>query len=215
MIRKLYEKSELWFALTWIVAYCVLASVGDNLSSDIGILKIVTLPILLLLSITLYAFVKKNRLSDRYGLCRSRLSPSRMLFYIPLILLLTANFWYGIALNASLPETLLYISSMLLVGFLEEMIFRGFLLNAMLKGGARSAIAVLGSEYTSKTYLLSSSPTSFISLAMPIPVGPLITPMRIGPASVGGVVSPQATREKRRVRVRRRERSLTTVRFIV
>ena len=142
MQKKLYEKSEIWFAIAWIIAYCVLASIGDNLSTDIGITKIVTLPILIALSVILYLFVKKNGLSKKYGLCKPQISAARMLFYIPLIILLTANFWNGVVLNTSLTETLLYVLSMLCVGFLEEMIFRGFLFNAMAKNGVKSAIIV-------------------------------------------------------------------------
>ena len=141
-MKKLYEKSELWFALVWIIAYCVLASVGDNLSSDIGILKVVTLPILIALSVILYFFVKKNGLGEKYGLCKPQMPASKMLYYIPLIILLTANFWFGFKLNASPLETVLYVLSMLCVGFLEEMIFRGFLFEAMAKNGVKSAIIV-------------------------------------------------------------------------
>ena len=141
-MKKLYEKSELWFALAWIIAYCVLASVGDNLSSNIGVLKSVTLPILIALSVILYLFVKKNGLGEKYGLCKPQGSASKMLYYIPLIILLTANFWLGFKMNASPLETVFYILSMLCVGFLEEMIFRGFLFQAMAKNGVKSAIIV-------------------------------------------------------------------------
>lgn len=65
-----------------------------------------------------------------------------MLFYIPVSILLTANMWYGFRVNMSLLETILYILSMLCVGFLEELIFRGLLFNAMLKNGKNSAIIV-------------------------------------------------------------------------
>jgi membrane protease YdiL (CAAX protease family) len=142
MIRKLYEKSELWFALAWIIAYVVLASVGDRLSAYIGVSKIVTLPILIALSAVLFLFVKKNGLKDKYGLCKPRVSSARMLLYLPLAVLLSANLWYGVALNVSPEETLLYILSMLCVGFLEEMIFRGFLFKAMAKNSVKSAIIV-------------------------------------------------------------------------
>ena len=141
-MKKLYEKSELMFALVWIIAYCVLASTGDNLSGEIGILKIVTLPILLVLSAVLYLFVRKNGLLQKYGLCKPQITASKMLYYIPIIILLTANFWFGFKMNASLLETVLYILSMLCVGFLEEMIFRGFLFGAMLKNDVKSAIIV-------------------------------------------------------------------------
>lgn len=142
MIQKLYKKSELWFALAWIIAYVILASIGDNLSTKIGISKVITLPILSALSVLLFCFVKKNGLLKKYGLCKPNISNSKMLFYFPLILLLTANLWFGVALNATPIETVLYILSMICVGFLEEMIFRGFLFNAMAKNGVKSAIIV-------------------------------------------------------------------------
>ena len=142
MIKKLYEKSEMWFAIAWIIAYMVLASIGDNISADIGVLKIVTLPILIILSVILVLFVKKNGLSEKYGLCKSEIPASKMLFYIPLIVLMTENLWLGVAMNVSPLESLLRVLSMFCVGFLEEMIFRGLLFNAMVKDGIKSAIIV-------------------------------------------------------------------------
>ena len=56
-MKGLYHKSEIWFAIVWIIAYCVLASIGDNLSKSIGVEKIVTLPILVILSVILFLFV--------------------------------------------------------------------------------------------------------------------------------------------------------------
>ena len=142
MIKKIYDKSEISFSIAWIIVYVVLASVGDNLSAEIGIEKIITLPILIILSAILYFFIKKHGLIEKYGLCKPKISDAKMLYYFPLIILLTANLWYGIALNESPLETLLYVLSMFCVGFLEEMIFRGFLFNAMAKDGVKSAIIV-------------------------------------------------------------------------
>ena len=68
MIKKLYEKSEIRFAVAWIIAYCVLTSIGDNMSASVGVLKIITLPILIVLTVILYLFVKKNGLSEKYAL---------------------------------------------------------------------------------------------------------------------------------------------------
>lgn len=142
MLKKLYEKSQIVFAVAWIIAYVVLASTGDNISAEIGISKIVTLPILIALSVILYFFVRKNGLTEKYGLCKPQLPAAKMLFYIPLLVLLTANLWYGVAMNQSPLETLLYVLSMFCVGFLEEVIFRGLLFQAMAKDGVKSAIIV-------------------------------------------------------------------------
>ena len=35
MIKKFYDKNELVFSIIWIVAYCVLASMGDLFSEGI------------------------------------------------------------------------------------------------------------------------------------------------------------------------------------
>lgn len=142
MIKKFYDKNELWFSIIWIIAYCVLASMGDNLSDTLGITKVITLPILLLLSVILFLFIKRNNLTEKYGFCKADVAASKMLFYIPVIILLTANMWHGFRLNMSPFESILYILSMLCVGFLEELIFRGLLFNAMLKNGKNSAIIV-------------------------------------------------------------------------
>ena len=142
MIKKFYDKNELWFSIIWIIAYCILASIGDNISDELGIAKVITLPILLVLSLILFLFIKRNNLTEKYGFCKADIAASKMLFYIPVSILLTANMWYGFRVNMSLLETILYILSMLCVGFLEELIFRGLLFNAMLKNGKNSAIIV-------------------------------------------------------------------------
>ena len=142
ILNKLYEKSEIWFAVAWIIAYVVLASTGDIISTDLGIDKIVTLPILIAMSAILYCFVRRNGLTEKYGLCKPQLPATKMLFYIPLLVLLTANLWYGVRLNQSPVETVLYVLSMFCVGFLEELIFRGLLFKAMEKNGMKSAIIV-------------------------------------------------------------------------
>lgn len=142
VLKKLYDKSSIWFAVSWIIAYCVLLSVGDALSASIGINKSVTLAISILLSAMLLLFLKKNGLFMDYGLCVPKASAKSMLYYIPILVMLTANLWYGVTLNYGALETVLYILAMLCVGFLEEVIFRGFLFEAMRKDSVKAAIIV-------------------------------------------------------------------------
>ena len=56
--------------------------------------------------------------------------------------MLTANLWYGVTLNYGALETVLYILAMLCVGFLEEVIFRGLLFEAMRGDSVKAAIIV-------------------------------------------------------------------------
>jgi membrane protease YdiL (CAAX protease family) len=142
MLKKLYDKSRIWFALAWIIAYCVLMSVGDSISSVIGVEKSLTLPIGLLLSAILLSFLKRNGLFESYGLCASKATACSMLYYLPVFAMLTTNLWYGVTMNYGLPETLLYILSMFCVGLLEEVIFRGLLFNAMRVDSVKWAVIV-------------------------------------------------------------------------
>ena len=142
MLKKLYEKSNIWFAVVWIVLYCVLMSVGDVLSDAIGIQKLITLPVAILLSVVLFFFLKNNTLLNTYGLCRPKVKAKTLLYYLPVLLMLSANLWYGVTLNFGVGETVLYILAMFCVGFLEEVIFRGLLFGAMKKDNLMVAVIV-------------------------------------------------------------------------
>ena len=141
-MKRLYEKSELSFSLVWIVVYCVLMSAGDNFSSEVGISNIISLPVACILSAVLLLFIKKNSLCKKYGLCKPKVQAKEMLYYIPLIILLFANVMHGVKLNVSVGEAVLYVLTMLCVGLLEELIFRGMLFKAMEKDGPKTAVAV-------------------------------------------------------------------------
>ncbi len=141
-MTKLYEKNSLAFALAWIGAYVVLASLADNLSQSIGTIKLITVPVLAVLAAVLYIWIARNGLKAELGLCRLQGKAGDYLWFAPLLLLLTVNLWHGVRMNYGHLETVLYIASMLLVGFLEELIFRGLLFRAMCPGGIRSAFVV-------------------------------------------------------------------------
>ncbi len=142
MLKKLYEKSEILFALLWIIAYVVLMSVGDSLSELIALQKSVTLAVAAFLSLALLFFLKRRGLLRAYGLTRPRASAKSMLYYLPIFAMLTANFWSGTSLNYGVLETILYICTMFCVGFLEEVIFRGLLFEAMRKDNTAAAVVV-------------------------------------------------------------------------
>ena len=109
MLKKLYDKSKIWFSVCWIIAYCLIMSVGDSLSITLGIEKSVTLPVALILSVILLLFLKKNRLFEACGLCPSKASAKSMLYYLPIVVMLTANLWHGVALSYGPLEALLYL----------------------------------------------------------------------------------------------------------
>ena len=64
------------------------------------------------------------------------------MFFIPLILIPTVNLWNGINTNKPASEIVFYILTMINVGFIEEIIFRGFLFKMMEKDNVNRAIIV-------------------------------------------------------------------------
>lgn len=141
-MKKLYEKSELAFALVWIAVYCVLQSVANPLNKRIGIEYSVSAAFCVLQTIVLLLFLLKNKLQKRYGLCRPSVSARRFLYYLPLFVLASGNLWNGVALRYAPAATVCRIVCMLCVGFLEEVIFRGLLFAAIAKNNVRSAVVI-------------------------------------------------------------------------
>ena len=141
-MNKLYQKNELLFAILWIIIYVVAASAGDALSSVVGIEKVITLAVLAVIVVVLFAWIFKNNLSEKYGLCKSSYGAKMFLYYIPLLILLSVNFWFGIKQSDGLLGSIIYFLTMLCVGFIEEIIFRGFLFRAMQKDNLKAAVIV-------------------------------------------------------------------------
>ena len=142
MMTKLYRKSEITFAILWIVAYVVLSSLADQLSESIGIVKSVTAAVHLAMSLILFFWIRKNGLSGKYGLCRPRVPAGRFLYYLPLVVIASASLWSGIVRRFDPAGTACFVISMCCVGFLEELIFRGLLFRAMEKDSLKTAIVV-------------------------------------------------------------------------
>lgn len=141
-MKKIYDKNELNFALIWIGIYVVAMSVGDSISGTIGIAKAVTAPVCIILTLIIYFWISKNKLNEKYGLCSLRASAKKYLYFVPLALLALPNLWWGVRLNLTIAETVLYVISMLCVGFLEEVIFRGFLFRAISRTSLKQAVII-------------------------------------------------------------------------
>ena len=141
-MKRFFDKNDLAFSLIWIGAYVVLLSVADSVSAMLGIEKIITAPLGILMTAVLLAFVKKNGLNGYCGLTKGSVKARDYLYFLPLVLLASTNFWGGVALKMSVLETVLYILSMICVGILEESIFRGLLFNALKKDNVVRAVII-------------------------------------------------------------------------
>ncbi len=141
-MKKIYEKNELNFALIWIAIYVVLLSIGNNLSRTAGTEKIVTAPASIVLTLIMYRWICKHNLKEKYGLCSFKGNAKNYLYFLPLIFLTSSNLWLGLQLNLTVAESIFYVISMLCIGFLEEVIFRGFLFKALCKDNIKQAIII-------------------------------------------------------------------------
>ena len=141
-MTKLYRKNELTFSILCIVLYVVLFSMADDISADLGTLKIVTAPLGIAMTAVLAGWIVKSGLRDKYGLCPSKISGRRLLVYLPLAVIASTSLWFGCGMNMSATEAALRVVSMLCVGFLEEIIFRGFLFRAMCKTNVKRAVII-------------------------------------------------------------------------
>lgn len=141
-MKKLYEKSEIGFAILFIVIYVVGSSLADGLSEAVGLMKSVTLIFEFALAAVLISFIRRNGLKDHYGLKRGKVPAKNFLYYIPLAVIALVNVWLGAGMRYTTGETIIYVLCMLLVGFSEEVIFRGLLFKAMSRDNLRTAIIV-------------------------------------------------------------------------
>lgn len=139
---KLYKKSELAFAIVCIVVYSLLQSVANPLNKIIGIENAANAIFNILLAVIFLLFIIKNKLTKYYGLCKTTASARYFLFYIPLAILCTVNFWNGATVNFSLINTISYLCYMLFVGLVEEILFRGLLFKAIAKDNIKLAIII-------------------------------------------------------------------------
>lgn len=148
-MRKLYEKNEVGFALVWIGLYVVLMNVGlqlcggfDDLASKSAGTLLVPVVIGVVLAAASTMWIIRSGLQEKYGLCRFKGDWKSFLFFIPLIIVSVTNLKNGAGLSAPLLLTLLMMANKAIAGYVEEIIFRGFLFRAMAKDNLRSAVIV-------------------------------------------------------------------------
>lgn len=134
----LYKKSEIWFAVTWIIIYVV---VMGNLRNNFGDSSPISLIGLLMIATVITIFILKNKLNEKYGF--SSIDNYReYLYFTPFILLASVNLWSGVSVHYSPLNQMFAVLTMALVGYVEEILFRGFLFKAIEKDSIKQAIII-------------------------------------------------------------------------
>ena len=137
-MEKIFEKHETLICMTLIILYVVVNSFClqnfDTTDYRMVIINTVFSGLLILMM-----FLLKR--TEYYGLKKVE-DTKKYLYFIPLIIIISANLWGGININNEPLKILFHILTMFNIGFIEEIIFRGFLFKMMEKSGVKSAIIV-------------------------------------------------------------------------
>lgn len=135
---KFFEKNKLFFTIILIVIYVVISSFFIN---NFGNGSLMLMGFLFVFSLFLLFFIFRNKLGNYIGLVKIN-NYKKYLYFIPLIIIMSVNLWNGFKISYSISYIIIYILSMLLVGFIEEVIFRGFLFNAIREDNIKEAIII-------------------------------------------------------------------------
>lgn len=137
-MKKIFEKHEILFTIALIIIYIV---VNSYLMQNFGYTSYQSFIINTIMSILIISLVIAIKRVKYYGLTKAN-NPKEFLYFIPLFIISLFNLRNGIHINNSSNEILFHILTMINIGFLEEMIFRGFLFKMMEKGNVKRAIIV-------------------------------------------------------------------------
>ena len=130
-MRKLQDTKPLLHALIWIGIYIVAVNIGDILGDVLQFPELTSF-VLIALSIVLIIYLRAAGRLGFYGL--RRVQPGTLsltLFYIPLFATVLVPFAQGLAPGLTLRTVIFAVLLMAGVGFVEEVLFRGFLLQAL------------------------------------------------------------------------------------
>ena len=138
MIKRVFEKHETLFCILLIVVYILSNSFCMQ---NFGIADPRSAIVNTALSALLALLITALKRGKYYGFARVK-EPKKFLWFVPLVLIVSVNFWSGININHTPQEIIFHTVNMLGVGFIEEVVFRGFLFRMMEKDNLKIAILV-------------------------------------------------------------------------
>ncbi|MBQ2916609.1 MAG: CPBP family intramembrane metalloprotease [Clostridia bacterium] len=138
MKKEIFQKHETTISILLIVIYILTNSFCMQNFGEMDYRSVIVNSTLLLAVIL---FIVKNKLGEYYGLTKLP-KFKEFLYFIPLLILMSVNLWGGVHIKNTSSEIIFYILFMICVGFLEEIIFRGFLFKMMEKDNVNTAIIV-------------------------------------------------------------------------
>lgn len=148
-MKKLFHKNEVAFALVWIGVYLAVMNIALQFCGGFDDLQSKTVPQLLvpvicILGLCVFAtvWIVHNGLSAYFGLCKFKGNGKAFLWFIPLILMSCTNLKNGLGVRGQFVLSVLMAVNMAAAGYMEEILFRGFLFRGMAKDNVKTAIIV-------------------------------------------------------------------------
>ncbi len=136
-------KKEIILFIIFAFIYFALVIFANVLSNLIKIPNSINALSGILFLIGTIIFLKKKKLLSYYGINSLKsLNYKNLLYLIPIIIIPLTNLRHGININYSWSQIILISISMVGVGFSEEILFRGFLMKAIMNKNTKTAILV-------------------------------------------------------------------------
>lgn len=137
-MNKFFEKHETFCLIILIALYVM---VNSYCMKNFGYTSAISFIANTIFSIVLLVLIISSKKTKFYGLTKVE-NAKKFLYFIPLIVIGTIGLWHGIAIKNSPSEILFYILTMVNIGFLEEIIFRGILYKSIEKDNKKLAIII-------------------------------------------------------------------------
>lgn len=137
-MKKLFEKHETLICMLLIILYIV---INSYCIQNFGITDYRSTIINTVFSGALLVFIINLNGLSYYGLTKVS-NLKKYLYFIPLLIIISVNLWSGININNTPSEIIFHILTMFNIGFIEEIIFRGFLFKMLEKDNVKSAIVI-------------------------------------------------------------------------
>ncbi len=137
-VKKLFEKHETMMCILLIVLYVV---INSYCIQNFGTTNYKSAIINTIFSVGLILLMISLKRTSYYGLVGTK-EYKKYLYFLPLLLIVSVNLWGGVRINNTAGEVLFHIITMINVGFIEEIIFRGFLFKMMERDNLKRAMIV-------------------------------------------------------------------------
>lgn len=143
-MKNLRENKPIWHAMVWVAIYIAAMNLGGYIAELYPSVTWATSAVLAVIVAALLVYIFGSGTAQRYWVKAPNAgSLSRTLYIMPLLAITFFQYAKGLSAEIDFGAALVAASFVIFVGFIEEMLFRGFLLEALLKRGNVTRAALI------------------------------------------------------------------------